>query len=158
MNLDADNTVAVDPQRTRLVKELKYTSPLIGCRFDAAGRFVFAGAQDNSVQRWEIAPDKNCTLAGHGSWVRGIASSRSGESLFTSSYDGQMKCWPTGAEQPSPAWTQYAHQGWVRAVATSPCGHWIATAGNDGRVRIWSAADGQLHRELIGHSSHVYNV
>jgi WD40 repeat protein len=153
-----DSAPPADPQQTHLVKELKYSSPLIGCRFDAVGRFVFAGAQDNTIQRWDLATDQKSTLVGHGSWVRGIASSVDGESVYTGSYDGQMKCWPTDAEQPVPAWTQYAHQGWVRAVAASPCGQWVATAGNDGRVRLWSTADGRLHRELSGHDSHVYNV
>ena len=42
----------VDPAMTKPVKELKHNSPLIGCRFDPSGRFVFAGAQDNGVQRY----------------------------------------------------------------------------------------------------------
>ena len=38
----------IDPTQTRMVQELKHTSPLLGCRFDPTGRFVFAGAQDNT--------------------------------------------------------------------------------------------------------------
>ena len=35
----------INPQRTRLVQELRHNSPLLGCRFDPTGRYVFAGAQ-----------------------------------------------------------------------------------------------------------------
>jgi WD40 repeat protein len=148
----------MDPAQTRVVKELKHTSPLIGCRFDAVGRFIFAGAQDNTVQRWDIATDQKAALTAHSSWVRGIASSPRGELVFTASYDGTMMSWPSAAEQPLPAWTQLAHEGWVRAVAVSPCGRSIASTGNDYRVRLWCAADGKLERELAGHESHVYNA
>ena len=150
--------VLADPAQTRVVKELKHGSPLIGCRFDATGRFVFAGTQDNTVQRWEIESGQKTSLSGHGSWVRGIASSPYGQMVFTGAYDGQVKSWPAAVESPEPIWTQDAHQGWVRAVAVSPDGQWIATTGNDHKVRIWSAVDGKLVRELTGHASHVYNV
>ena len=71
----------VDPAKTKLVKELKHNSPLIGCRFDPAGRFVFAGAQDNTVQRWEIATGKRTAFEGHKSWVRALAFA--GDTLFS---------------------------------------------------------------------------
>ena len=53
----------VDPTKTRQVQELKHGSPLIGCRFDPTGRFVFAGAQDSTIQRWEVATGKKTSLA-----------------------------------------------------------------------------------------------
>ena len=62
----------VEPTQTRLAQELKHASPLVSCRFDAAGPFVFAGAQDNTIQRWELAGAKKATLAGHNSWVRAL--------------------------------------------------------------------------------------
>ena len=40
---------------THAAGEWKYTSPLLSCRFDPSGQFVFCSAQDNSVQRWNIA-------------------------------------------------------------------------------------------------------
>ena len=61
------------PAQTRLLQEFKHTSPLVGCRFDPTGRFVFAGAQDNSIQRWDLATGKKTALVGHKSWVRALA-------------------------------------------------------------------------------------
>jgi WD40 repeat protein len=57
----------------RLEREWKHGSPLIGCRFDPSGRFLFASAQDNSVQRFDLLTGAKTALAGHASWVRGMA-------------------------------------------------------------------------------------
>jgi WD40 repeat protein len=147
----------VDPAQTRQVKELKHQSPLIGCRFDATGRHVFAAAQDNTVQRWDIGGEQPTALVGHVSWVWGMASSPCGQFLLTGSYDGQVKRWPTAGETPTPVWSAEAHRGWVRSVSVSPDGDSIASCGNDCMVRLWSAADGRVVRELAGHDCHVYN-
>ena len=64
----------VEPTQTRLLHELKHNSPLVSCRFDATGPFVFAGAQDNSIQRFEIPGGKKAALNGHKSWVRALVS------------------------------------------------------------------------------------
>src|SRR5262245_37163148 len=63
----------VNPARTRLAQELRHNSPLFSCRFDPAGRFVFAGAQDNAIHRWELATSRRVALTGHRSWVRALA-------------------------------------------------------------------------------------
>ena len=36
----------IDPTLARIERELKHTSPLIGCRFDPSGKFLFATAYD----------------------------------------------------------------------------------------------------------------
>jgi WD40 repeat protein len=146
-----------DPLRIRLAKELKHDSPLISCRFDCSGRFVFAGAQDSMILRWEVGTGKKAVLAGHRSWVRGLASARRGTLLFTSDYAGRLICWPAHANTPKPVWTIAAHSGWVRAVAISPDESLVATCGNDQLVKLWSL-DGKPVRDLPGHGSHVYNV
>src|SRR5262249_192880 len=79
----------VDPAQTKPAQELKHASPLLGCRFDPAGRFVFAGAQDNSIQRWELAGGKRTELAGHESWVRGLAFAPKHNLLFSGDYHGK---------------------------------------------------------------------
>jgi hypothetical protein len=148
----------VDPTQTHVVLELKHTTPLIGCRFDTTGRFVFAGAQESAVQRWDLADSKKTTLSGHKSWVRALASLPDGKVLFTGGYDGQVIAWPADADNPTPQWTISAHKGWVRALALSPDGKTLASCGNDNLVKLWSAADGKPLRELTGHTRHVYNI
>ncbi|MBL9122951.1 MAG: WD40 repeat domain-containing protein [Planctomycetaceae bacterium] len=150
---------ATDPAQTHVVTQWEHSSPLVSCRFDPQGRFVFAGAEDMTVQRWNLGTGAKTALAGHESWVRSLAFLPDGETLLTGGYDGRLVWWPAAAETPTPIRTvPTAHAGWIRALAVSPDGKLIASCGNDNLVRIWNAADGQLVRELAGHASHVYSV
>jgi WD40 repeat protein len=147
-----------NPAQTRMVQELKYTSPLLGCRFDPNGEYVFAGAQDNVLVRWHLASGKMTALAGHKSWLRGLAFAAAEKVVFSASYDGKVLAWPLDAEAPTPTRTLDARKGWVRALAMSPDGKTLASCGNDHLVKLWSVATGELLRELSGHACHVYNV
>lgn len=146
------------PDQTKVVKEWKHSSPFISCRFDPRGRYVFGGAQDSSVQRFELASGQQAALIGQESWIRGLAFDPTGETLVTGGFDGRLVWWPATAEKPEPLRRIVAHEGWVRAVAVSPDGALVASCGNDHLVKLWSLADGQPVAELRGHSSHVYNV
>src|SRR3954453_6884499 len=72
-----DNRMAatIDFKQTRLGLELKHPSPLIGCRFDPSGRFLFVSAQDSTLQRYDLLTGRKTALTGHPSWVRGMAFS-----------------------------------------------------------------------------------
>lgn len=148
----------VDPAQARQVLELKHASPLVGCRFDPSGRFVFASAQDNTVQRWEQEGGKRTDLAGHQSWVRGLTFAPKHNLLFTGDYQGKVIAWPIDADKPTPERTIDAHRGWVRALAVSPDGQTLATCGNDHLVKLWSVPECKPLRELSGHAAHVYNL
>jgi WD40 repeat protein len=62
-----------DPTKARVEFDFKHASPLVGVRFDPSGRFLFASAQDNAVLRFDLLTGEKATLAGHESWVRGMA-------------------------------------------------------------------------------------
>jgi WD40 repeat protein len=150
--------VKADPAQTHLAKELKHTSPLLSCRIEPSGRFIFAGAQDSSIQRWDLATGTKTALAGHKSWVRGLVCLDKGKLLISGDYHGKVLWWPADADKPTPSRTVQAHRGWARAVAVSPDGKTLATCGNDKLVKLWSVADGKLLRQLAGHACHFYNV
>ncbi len=147
-----------DPAKTQIVKTLKHDSPLISCRFDPSGRFVFAGAEDCRIWRWQLDNDAKTELNGHESWARAIGFHPNGETMVTGAYEGRIIWWPVADEKPVPARTIEAHNGWVRAVAVSPDGNLIASVGNDLLVKLWNFSDGALVREMEGHESYVYNV
>jgi WD40 repeat protein len=147
-----------NPTKTHQLKEYKHNSPLLGCRFDPSGQFVFAGAQDNNVVRWHLDSGKRTLLTGHKSWVRALAFAAKERLLFSGDYAGRIRAWPTDTEQPKPVHTLEAHRGWVRALAVSPDGALLASCGNDHLVKLWSIPGGELIRELAGHACHVYNV
>lgn len=176
----------IDPTQTRLVSEFKAGSPLIGCRFDPSGRYLFAGAQDHTIRRFDLATGRAAALAGHASWVRGLAFAGTSPvipadlrgmgayagsavatalaaraapaTLVSGDYHGTLRWWDALAKGPTPVRTISAHRGWVRAVATSPDGATVVSCGNDGLVRLWSVAAGAPIREFEGHGCHVYNV
>ncbi len=157
MNTPAAGTQA-QPQQTHAVGEFKYTSPLLSCRFDPSGQFVFATAYDNTIQRWNLASGQVTPLVAHDSWVRALAFHPSGSHLVSGGYDGQVIWWDATGAAPTPIRTLEAHQGWVRGVAFSPDGNLLATCGNDNLVRVWNALDGQHVTTLVGHPNHVYSV
>ncbi len=147
-----------DPMKTHVVKPLAHTAPLVGCRFDPTGRYVFAGGEDNKIVRWELATGTKAELAAHDSWIHSLVFTANGDTLVSGGYDGRLIWWPATAEKPAPTKTIEAHQGWIRAMVVSPDGKLLATCGNDLKVKLWNFADGTLVRELIGHERHVYNV
>lgn len=148
-----------DIQQAHVTIQWKYDRPLLACRFDPLGRYVFASAEDNSVLRWNLADEKDrVALKAHDSWVRAIEQSLDGQWTVTGGCDGRLIWWETAAAQPTPIRTLDAHQGWIRSLSVSPDGKLLASAGNDKTIRIWNIADGTLVKELAGHERHVYCV
>ena len=43
-----------DPTKAHVASQWAYTSPLIACRFDPKGRYVFSSAEDSTIQRWDV--------------------------------------------------------------------------------------------------------
>src|SRR5437867_1564182 len=128
-----------DPTQVKLAQELKHTSPLVGCRFDPTGRYVFAGAQDNTVQRWELATGKKTSVVGHKSWVRAIAYDPDGNSHVSGDLKGVVKQWHfvkrtmlrdlDASVLHNYDTTFCADHGGVRSMAFSPDGSLLACAG-----------------------------
>jgi len=65
--------MAIDPVNARPERDFKSARPLTACRFDPTGRFLFAAAEDCSVQRFDLLTGDVAAFTGHRSWVRGIA-------------------------------------------------------------------------------------
>lgn len=161
---DAAGEDALDVKSTKVYREWKHGAPLLGCRFDPTGRFVFASSMDQSIQRWDLEQDQHATFSGHESWLRGIGFSADGRQMFSGGYDGRLCFWDRDA-QPSadnapiaPFRTIQAHDGWIRWLAVHPAGDIVATAGNDLLIKLWSADSGDLIRSLDGHQKHIYSL
>lgn len=152
------NPTKAEPARTHVIAQLKHGSPLICCRFDPTGKFVFASAEDNTIQRWMLGSEAPVAMVGAESWVNCLAFSNDGQTLISGGCDGRLIWWPAAAEKPEPQRKVDAHRGWVRFVSTSPDGQFLASSGNDRSVKIWNVNDGSLVRELVGHEAHVYSV
>ncbi|MBT6155537.1 MAG: WD40 repeat domain-containing protein [Planctomycetaceae bacterium] len=147
----------LDAKQAHVKATWKHGSPLIACRYDPKGRFLFTSGEDYSLQRWDLATGKPTVWAAHESWIRDIAFMADGETAISVGCDDKMIFWATAAEKPTPLKTIEAHKGWIRAVEVSPDGKMIATGGNDNLVKLWNA-DGSLQKELTGHDSNVYSI
>lgn len=151
--------MSAEPTQTHLALELDHKAPLIACRFDATGRFVFAAAEDRNIRRWDLESKADRVFAGHEAWVLSLASAPDGATLYSGGSDDTLIAWPAAAEEtPAPIRRVATGHGWVRSIAVSPDGTLIATCGNDRKVRLWSAADGAAVMELPGHERPVYRV
>ena len=150
--------MSISPSATHVVSEWKHDSPLIACRFDPLSRYVFTSAEDNSLQRWNLADGAKTVFKAHDSWVFALGVSGDGNLLVTGGGDGRLVWWPVADAEPKPIRTIDAHAGWIRAVAVSPDGTKFASAGNDRLVKLWNFADGALLQTLAGHECHVYSV
>lgn len=149
---------AIDPTQTALTTAWKYAQPLTACRFDPSGKYVFAGTQDYTIQRFRTADGVATPLVGHESWCRAFSFPLAGKVLVSGGYDGKLLWWNVDDEKPSPTRNIAAHDGWIRAVAASNDGKQVASCGNDGLVKLWNAADGKLVRTFAKHDSHVYHA
>lgn len=147
----------MDVTKTHTAHDLAHDSPLISCRYDPSGQYVFAGSQDYNVWRFEVTTGAKTAYAAD-AWVRGMAFDRSRQQMITGGYDGRLIWWPVTGDDPQPQRTLEAHDGWIRAVSVSPDDQLLASAGNDQVVRLWDLNDGSLVHELTGHESHIYNV
>ncbi len=147
-----------DPKLAHVTFQWPHTSPLLCCRFDPTGRFVFAGCEDNTIQRWDLKTAAKTSLVGHESWVNALCFSPDGKTLISAGCDGRLIWWPADAEKPEPERKLDAHTGWVRSASITADGKLLASGGNDRMVKLWNAADGALVREFSGHESHVYTT
>lgn len=175
----------IDPTKTRLLMDCKHARPLIGCRFDPSGRYLFVSAEDDTLQRYDLLTGEKTPFVGHKSWVRGLAFSPLRDNslvrlatlpsaavgsaaiaarepapftVYSGDYHGNLFWWKGTAGAAGPVKSISAHEGWIRAVAVSPDGATVATCGNDHLVKLWNTADGKAVRTLDGHKCHVYNV
>ena len=92
--------MTAQPEKTHVVKELAHKHPLIACRFDAGGRYVFASSEDNTVQRRDLETGKATPLTGHESWLFALAAQPGGDAIITGGGDGQLIWWAGSAGKP----------------------------------------------------------
>ena len=183
--VDSDTEMAkIDPTKAKEIQKFTHGRPLTTCRVDPAGKYVFVGAEDYGIYRFDLATGDKVAYLGHDSWVRRLDFSADGKTLLSSGWDGRIGFWDvepvdvvqveiaaavakTEKEEAQPAVMQLqvtaakmieAHQGFSRWVHVAPDGKTIVTCGNDKLVKVWSAKKMKLRRYCAGHGRHPWAV
>ena len=86
-----------DPAAVKLEREFKHTRPLIGCRFDPSGRFLFLSSEDDTIQRFDLLTGTKTAFVGHTSWVRGMAFLGSAGANGSEAWAGRAKAFEAAA-------------------------------------------------------------
>src|SRR3954471_18082776 len=103
-----------EPKQAHVVSQWPAERPMVCCRFEPRGRFVFCGLESSSIQRFNLSDGKRVAFAGgHESWVFSLAFSPDGERAYSGGGDGRLVVWETAAASPRPVRTIEAHRGWV---------------------------------------------
>lgn len=148
-----------DPKQAHVVAQWPVEKPIVCCRFDPSGGFVFCGLETSTLRRVSLTDGKKTDFpGGHDSWVFSLTFSPGGETTYSGGGDGRIAVWETSATLPKPVRTIDAHHGWVRALGVSRDGRLVASGGNDRAVRVWEASTGRLVHELSAHQNHVYSL
>lgn len=150
----------LDPKAAWVAAQWQHDRPLISCRFDPTGQYVFCGSEDAVVERFRLSDGAKVLFAGgHTTWVTSFAFSTDGKVVVSGGCDGKLTWWSAAEEAPAVIRSIPAHgTQWIRSLAVSPDGVLLASGGNDNRVRLWNMADGSLVKELAGHEKQVYTV
>ncbi len=147
-----------DLKQAHVARDFAADAPLTCCVFDPKNRFIFVGAEDQRVYRFDLASGAKTVLAGHDSWIMALAMSPDGSTLYSGAGDDTIISWPATEATPAPSRKFKAHHGWIKALAVSPDGKVLASAGNDRLVKLWNTADGALIREMAGHERDIYTL
>jgi WD40 repeat protein len=147
-----------DPKLAYIATELTANAPLMACRFDPTGKYVFATGEDRAIYRWELAGGKMTSFTAHDSWMFDLAVTPDGQTLCSAGGDDQIIWWPAAADAPQPLRKVKAHDRWVTSLAFSPDAKLLASGGSDRVVRLWNTADGAAVREFRGAERDIYSV
>lgn len=152
-------STALDVKQAHVLNQWAHDRPLVACRFEPQGRYVFCGAEDAAVHRFALADGAKVSgTGGHDSWVMALAFTNDAGLAISGGAEGRLVWWETAAAELQPVRKVDGHQGWIRAMDVSPDGTLLATAGNDLIIRLWNPVDGTPVKELHGHERHVYSL
>ena len=150
-----------DPKQAHVVAQWPAGRPMVCCRFEPRGRFVFCGLEARTIQRFNLADGKKVAFRRRARFVgllAGVLARRRDDSTAAAA-TAALSVWETEAAAPeadpddrSPSRVDPAHGCQPRRQAHR---HAAATTGPSGSGRRQPA---ELVRELNGHLNHVYSL
>jgi WD40 repeat protein len=104
------------------------------CEFTRDGTRILAGGA-GEIDLWDVATGNRLGYWTKKPNIECLALAPDGKRFATGSYDGSVRVWAFGREQ--PLITFDAHHEIALWVAFAPDGSHLATSGKDGAVRLW---------------------
>ncbi|KAL7763984.1 hypothetical protein ACKLNR_005129 [Fusarium oxysporum f. sp. zingiberi] len=127
--------------------------PIVSVTFSQDSKLLASVSEDGDAQLWSVDSGKCIKeLNIYGDWVTSVAFSSGSRLIVSTRQDQTIRLWETGNEGSSQAYK--GHEGWVENVVLSPQSG-LAASYSDNIVHIWQIANGQLLRDLRGHTDRV---
>ena len=132
-----------------------HTERVWGFAISHYGDKVASVSMDGTIKLWSAySGECEATLKGHSDWVRCVAFSRDGQTLASGSVDRSIKLWNLNTKS------------LLRTIDSTVVGdvRGVALAGSDGgellvsysydktTAKVWNRGNGELQRELMGHT------
>lgn len=138
---DATNLLSVDRGEPRSVR-MQGGIPL-ALSVDPAGRDIVVGAEDGTIERWQLGESLRQThrAKAHVGPVRAILRSRSAFDLISAGADGQAHGWVFGEEGRVVNTVIGTAPGSIDALSEDPTGRWLVAVGSAGQPYVWDLAD-----------------
>ena len=116
------------------------------------GWFAATASDDNTARVWKRAPGHDFEeLKNHTAPLTGLAWSRDGRRLVTTSKDHRAIIWDVSGETPKAAKTldNSTASVWLPALLETPDkGSWLVTPSSDGKAYIYTFPEGKFLRAL----------
>jgi WD40 repeat protein len=125
--------------------------PLNAVVFNPSGRLVFAGGVGKGVLAWDPQTGESRGQFVTGTGTAGVAVTEDGHTLLSSGVDGVVTQWRVSRTALG------TRRNSVLGVAFQPRGDLLAMSTGDG-VELWNHVEGNLVRQLAGHTGDVYDV
>ena len=107
---------------------------------DVSGWFAATASDDRKGALWKASePENPFYLIGHKEPLTGLAWSKDGNWLATTSKDKEVRIWNVSSASPTSSSVLKGHTGsvWKPDLVETPEKSWLVTPGGDGTARLW---------------------